>query len=246
MAVFDKSTKIGRRVADPITDDTLPSSGSLSWGSITSDAALAGTTGVDCKLVHGDRWQQIDGNLTENINKDVRTTILCNHNHTVIQNQTNSITGNQNETVTGNRTGTITGSENQTNIGTRNCVQVAPVSRLNSAPDQQQEPTTKIRILGIEFTQQQNQYVYTTAICEIYIIKSETWAVKSEQGGLTNGVKVIDLAGGGLTFDTKLIQLETKALKAHTFGATADVGAVKGRLAPGAGLPPHPPLTGAS
>jgi hypothetical protein len=61
-AVFGGSTKISRAVADPGTDKTLPSSGSLSWGGITGASAVAGTTGADCKLVNGDRWQQVNGN----------------------------------------------------------------------------------------------------------------------------------------------------------------------------------------
>ncbi len=59
MGVFAASTKITRAVADPGTDDTLPSPGALSWGGITGVSALAGTTGADAKLVTGDRWQQV-------------------------------------------------------------------------------------------------------------------------------------------------------------------------------------------
>lgn len=34
---------------------------------ITKDWWLPGTTGVDCKLVHGDRWQEIAGNMTQHV-----------------------------------------------------------------------------------------------------------------------------------------------------------------------------------
>jgi hypothetical protein len=78
MSVFDNTVKIGRRVADPLTDKKLDSPGSLSWGGITGTSALAGTTGVDCKLIHGDRWQQILGNMTENYTGNVNTTIFQN------------------------------------------------------------------------------------------------------------------------------------------------------------------------
>jgi len=75
MGVFDNTVKIGRRVGDPLTDKKLDDPGSLSWGSITSVSGLAQTTGVDCKLVHGDRWQEIDGNMTEHYTNNVKTTI---------------------------------------------------------------------------------------------------------------------------------------------------------------------------
>jgi hypothetical protein len=74
MGVFDGQTKIGRRVVDPLTDKKLPLSGALSWGSITTTTALAGTTGLDCKLVHGDRWQEIGGKMTEHYTDNVKST----------------------------------------------------------------------------------------------------------------------------------------------------------------------------
>jgi hypothetical protein len=75
MGVFDNSVKVGRRVKDPLTDKKLAGSGSLSWGSITTVTGLAQTTGVDCKLVHGDRWQEILGNMNEHYTLNVNTTI---------------------------------------------------------------------------------------------------------------------------------------------------------------------------
>src|SRR5579863_8928710 len=75
MSVFDGSIKTPLRVADPLTDKKLGDSGSLPWGSITSLTGLAGTTGTDCKLVHGDRWQEIHGNMTEHYTNNVNTNI---------------------------------------------------------------------------------------------------------------------------------------------------------------------------
>ena len=73
--VFDAEVKVGRKVPDPKTDDTLPPSGSLDWKKITDVTALAATKGVDCKLETGDRWQEIRGAMTENIKDVVKTTI---------------------------------------------------------------------------------------------------------------------------------------------------------------------------
>jgi hypothetical protein len=78
MGVFDNQTKVPRRVPDPLTDKKLGNSGSLPWGSFTSITGLAGTTGVDCKLVHGDRWQEIKGNMTEDYTGNVNTNITLN------------------------------------------------------------------------------------------------------------------------------------------------------------------------
>ena len=91
-SVFDATNKVPRRVKDPITDDTLPSPGSLNWKQITSPTALAGTTGVDAMLVHGDRWQEMKGSLTENYAVDKKITVKGKH--------TETITGNRSITVT--------------------------------------------------------------------------------------------------------------------------------------------------
>ena len=91
-SVFDAANKIPRRVKDPITDDTLPSPGSLNWKQIASATALSGTTGVDVMLVHGDRWQELKGSLTENYTVDKKITVKGKH--------TETITGNRSITVT--------------------------------------------------------------------------------------------------------------------------------------------------
>jgi hypothetical protein len=75
MPVFDNSVKTPLRVTDPGTDKTMPDAGSLAYGSMTGATALAGTTGIDCKLIHGDRWQEIKGNMTEHWTGNVNTNI---------------------------------------------------------------------------------------------------------------------------------------------------------------------------
>jgi len=57
---FDGKTVTGRRVPDPMIDKKAPPPGSLDWKTIASDKALAGTDGVDCKRVTGQRWELID------------------------------------------------------------------------------------------------------------------------------------------------------------------------------------------
>jgi hypothetical protein len=119
MSVFDGSVKTGRRVKDPGTDKTLSSPGALSWGGITGATALAGTTGVDAKLVTGDRWQQISGTQTENIATDLKTTVTGNQTHTVQGNQTISVSQDHKETVGGICNQTVVGAQIMTNYDVR-------------------------------------------------------------------------------------------------------------------------------
>jgi hypothetical protein len=119
MGVFGKSTKVSRAVADPGTDDTLPSSGALSWGGITGVAAVAGTTGADAKLIHGDRWQQITGSHTENIVADLKTTVTGDQTHTIRGNQTINVSQDHKETIAGTCLQTIVGPQIMTNMDVR-------------------------------------------------------------------------------------------------------------------------------
>ena len=59
MSVFDGQIQTPLRVDDPLTDRNMPPAGKLSW-TAKSKTALAGCTGIDAKLVHGDRWQQLE------------------------------------------------------------------------------------------------------------------------------------------------------------------------------------------
>jgi len=85
--VFDAKTRIKLKVGDPGDDKSLPDGGALAYGSITGSSALSGTTGVDCMKVNGDRWQQMDGKLTENYTGDKQIQVLGKH--------TEQITGNR-------------------------------------------------------------------------------------------------------------------------------------------------------
>jgi hypothetical protein len=43
-------------------DNKLPDSGALTWKHVNTPKDLAGTTGIDCRLIHGDFFQQIGTN----------------------------------------------------------------------------------------------------------------------------------------------------------------------------------------
>src|SRR5215475_9355175 len=102
MGVFYNTTKTPRRVKDPGTDKTLSASGSLAYGGMTSTGGLAGGTGIDAKLVHGDRFQTIDHNIDT----------------TIFQNETYLVGGNQKETVIGDCTEMIIGNDTLMVMGT--------------------------------------------------------------------------------------------------------------------------------
>src|SRR5947209_5849363 len=86
-AVFDKTTKVGRRVPDPMTDKILCPVGTLSFPVINTTIALGIAIGVDVKIIHGDYFEQINGSVTINITGNLNTTIFQNEIRLVFQNQ---------------------------------------------------------------------------------------------------------------------------------------------------------------
>jgi hypothetical protein len=95
MSAFDGEIKIARAVSDPQTDHTLPSSKSLSWKAITTPTALAGTTGIHCELVHGDQWNELKGNHTENIARNQTLKVVGKHKETLVESCYQNIIGPQ-------------------------------------------------------------------------------------------------------------------------------------------------------
>ncbi len=128
--VFDGKTKIGRAVADPGTDDTLPDPGSLTLAAITTPVALSGTVGAECKLVHGDRWEQIDGNHTENVSGNVLIMIQGNVSQSVVGNQTLSTVGDVTSSIVGMLSESFVAGQSTSCVGPYNRTDVAPVTWL--------------------------------------------------------------------------------------------------------------------
>lgn len=119
-AVFDGKTKVGRAVADPGIDDMLPNPGSLVFGAITTPAAVAGTIGAHSMLIHGDRWQQIDGNFTELLTGNLVSTVTGNQTHSVTGGQTITVGQDHTETIMGNTLQTMIGPQIVSNMDVRN------------------------------------------------------------------------------------------------------------------------------
>lgn len=98
--VFDGATKIPRRVKEPMTDKKLPSGMGLSYGSIAGESALGGTKGVDCKKLTGDRWEEVQGDLTQNYVGDKKIDVKGKHTEKVLGDHKLTVaTGNAEFTV---------------------------------------------------------------------------------------------------------------------------------------------------
>jgi hypothetical protein len=138
MAAFNSNILTPTRSGGSPKDAILPSVGALNPGAMISPAALPGTTGIDCSLVHGDLYKQITGNVTENILKNLALTVELNETHTIFRNLINRVNGTTNDTRVG--------VHNQTNIASRNDLFLHTRSETHHQPEQRDQKTEDFSI----------------------------------------------------------------------------------------------------
>ena len=136
MSAFNANVQTATQASAAANDSKPPALGSLGAGSMTSPAALAGTTGVDVRLIHGDCWDQIVGNYVVNILKNEATTITLN--------ETRTVNGNLVNKVVGTTTDTRIGVHNQTNIAPRNDTYFHTRTEDHHQPEQIHQPTSQV------------------------------------------------------------------------------------------------------
>ncbi len=134
MSAFNGTVLTPLAVADPGTDHKLPAAGSLNYGAITSQTALAGTNGVDTCLVKGNEWQHFAGNYTEFIDANYQLTVKGNRQETLQSDQKLTVVGKTNET--------FIGVHNRTNIAPSNQTYVHTLTQQHSQPSHVNQPTT--------------------------------------------------------------------------------------------------------
>jgi hypothetical protein len=229
-AVFDGKTKIGRAVADPGTDQMLPNPNSLAFPTIATPVALAGTIGAECKLVHGDRWEQVDGSLMETTNVNVTTMIMANETREVNGNQTLTTSGNVGNTILGNVDYTVVGAELHTNIGAQNHTYVSPRVLVYGGNSNEDEPGAHAKsideilwehaietsITGMTMEVKGSSFGYTGYSCELE-------SAKTEITELENGTMGLKTSTHGLWVVAHAFQARTSGARATVEGGEAGV-----------------------
>jgi hypothetical protein len=246
--VFDAKTKVGRAVADKQQDKIAPYCGNINTGGIDSASFLIPVSpGIDTELVHSDRGRQVYGNLNETHTGSVTRTVLQNDTHNVTGNRTETISTNNSLTVGGNQDWTITGSHMGLYTGPKTETLVSPRNELHSSPDSNQDPTSKMRILGVDFEKKDQDFAYTFNSFEIHGMSNEiNYIFKNEATTLNNEVKVLlDYATVlGVSIEPKVSEVELKPLKVWLEGAEAGAEGGKATAGVGVGVPPNVPTCG--
>jgi uncharacterized protein YcfJ len=242
-AVFDGKTKVGRAVADPGTDDTLPVPGSLTLAAITTPAALSGTVGAECKLVNGDRWQQISGNQTEFVSGNLMTTISGNQTHTTSGNQTVTVSGNHSETIIGNTLQTMIGAQIVSNMDVRN--ETRAVTHLHTHGDSffQYTPNAQFQVHDLDM-QATLMFMFEAELehTEFAVHHLEFKGGHNYFSGIETTVSAVQSQNSPMSMKAALLALHLIAAKPGVTAFESKMGALQPKViacAPMAGLDPN-------
>jgi len=212
MGAFDRSTKVRRFVADPLTDHKLPRPASLSWKAITTPAAVSGTAGTHCELVHGNCWYQINGHHTEMISG--------NQSHTVMRDQTVKIGGRHKETIVKDCYQNIIGPHTVTNHNVRNETRLDTYTEVYGDNEKSQDSTGDMQVLGEDLS-----LVYFL-VMEVDLLKFELEASHFELKGvhitgegINNQAQEVNSEESGVGDSTSDIYQRLCALKSNLHGA---------------------------
>jgi len=223
-AVFDGKTKTGRAVSDPGTDDMLPNPASLVFGAINTPVGLSGTVGAEGKLVHGDRWEQLDGSLMEITNTNVTTTIMGNETRQITGNQTLTTIGNVTGTVVSNMNQTVVGSSIHTNVGAAAHTYISNHVQTHCSPQNVNEPGTFLHFiqdLNAQFINYKNIAMIYFQLYTLYVSITPVYI---------NMTPTMNLAYTGFNFHWEGFDNQGAAMDNKLRGMKSDIGALKGKV----------------
>jgi hypothetical protein len=140
--VFNGQPIVLTDTKDLESDNTLPDGGALKLGSINTlgafvavDGRIAGAKGNDAKIIHGNLWEDIDGNEGMVVTGSETTHIMGAIARTFIDH-------NETINVLGNLTQTVVGSTTYVYINSQDITNVASVTNNYSSVHAAQQPTS--------------------------------------------------------------------------------------------------------
>jgi hypothetical protein len=228
---FNASPQTVNGSFQPANDNKSPKLGSLNLSAMTSSTALAGTTGVDAKLIHGDRWQQIDGSQTETIDKDLTTDIKENETWTVHENYTMTVKGKTDDTRQEDVKETYF-SESRFEYW---------LEHTDTHHDQDHliNPTHTFDFLNIEGDYKNVEFasmalgIETKGVSiEVVVAKAEAWGAGAEAYGAQVGAGFFENAVCANSVQEKASELKLKAMENEIKGLHSHIGGPKVLILP--------------
>lgn len=222
MAVFSSNVLTATGANGITGDGTPPNLGSLNAQAMTSPSAVSGTNGIDSKLIHGDRWQEIQGNQTENIKNDLKTHIK--------QNETWIIDDNLDFTVTGETKDNRVGEVNEYYHSGSKFEYFGEHTDLHHEQDHQINPTHTFDILNVEGEYKNIDLAIKASVIEAKgmvldatVAKAEAWGAGAEAWGAQVGA-------GGFANEAVALNVKEKAADVDLKGIHDDITALNAQI----------------
>lgn len=207
MATFSANIETATRSSAVASDSKTPRIGLLNLSSIASPTALSGTTGIDCSLIPGDEWNQLEGNLTENT--------LKNHTGTVFLNETYTVKGNLVHRVNGTTNDTRVGVHNQTNIAARNDTFMHTRAEVHHQPEHREQKTEDNEKTEKHIEVKQEHTAFNWYMLDGFGIRSEyNLTMNFEKKMLNASANIFNLESEGAKVQVGNIKAELKGLRA--------------------------------
>ena len=221
--VFDAAVATPTRDNGAANDHQLPAMNSLNLKAMTTATALAGTTGTDAKLIHGDRWQEIVGNLTENVSDDLTTHIF--------KNQTWTIDEDLKHKVSGKTTDTRVEDFKEYFLAETRSEYTLEHTEQHHDKDHVINPTHTFDILNVEGEYKNVDFAVKATVIEAKGIVTDVTVAKAEAWGAGAEAWAVGVGAGGFKNEAVGVDIGEKALKAeiletcgHMIAANAQVG----------------------
>ena len=222
-ATFSAKVQTANSKFDPSGDNKTPQLGSLALKSMPTTTALAGTTGTDSKLIHGDRWQQIDGNQTEKIDKDLKTDIM--------ENQTYEIHENLKFKVDGKTTDTRVEDVKEYYLAESLFEYTLGHTDLHHEKDHQINPTHTFDILNIEGEYKNIDLAIKAFAIEAKGVSTEVIGAKAEAWGAGAEAWGVQVGAGLLENTSTMFHAEEDAAKAELLAMHNEIKALQSQVA---------------
>jgi hypothetical protein len=239
MPVFGGKSNTITDYEDMELDNLLPPSGALNWkvdgiAAITEQfGRIAGATGVDAKVVHGNLWEAIDGNQgtvikgteTRHTMENLRTYINNNETHEVTSgNLTTTIGQDWESTVGGDATETVNGEHFSLNVGAKTEVKMNArmVQQANETMETHWTPHMQFKSYVIDI-ESIGCLEVAPSVNEAFINKLEVGGFQEEFIAVVVGASAFDQAEhaleckiAGVKSDIESLEAEAKLLEAGT------------------------------